>query len=272
MYTLCMDIQEKTYNLLKEKIPVEAFGKYFIDNSYQEIRDSLNERKYRVGDTRTSYRVVNHWGKNNLIPEGAKTALKEWREFSFVEMVWLRAVKHLRDFGFSLKRIDIAKKCIIHWNTKTNCYPYFEFCIAQTLGGSDIYIMILADGTAKLIYIEEVEMGKMLGNYSHMLLISLRSILLELGRDISKNDTMLGLFDGEVSVLSEIRKEGNKEVKASIKNRKVKEIEVLKKYPENPSMEEINKQLIENTSFAEVLTKYENGIKQSSEVKIKKRI
>lgn len=271
-----MNTKKDRYDLLNKSVPAYAFGKYQMEASYKNLRNILNERKFRVGDTRVSPRIIFHWEKNNLIPEGAKADSDGWRKFSTVEMVWLRVVLHLRDFGLSLKRIGKVKDGILHWAQHSESYPYFEFCISQVLAGADIYIVVSADGSAKILFMEEIEMGKIFGHYGHTLLLSLRSILIELHQDLAEAKGWLNLSKEEVSILKEIRGDGFREVRAKVRDSKIEkqkvlEIENIKLYSENPPLEKIRKELQNEESFADVVTSFEHGKEQSVEVIKKKK-
>ncbi len=130
----------------------------------------------------------------------------------------------------------------------------------------------MADGSARLVFIEEIEMGKILGRYSHVLLISFKSILMELNQDISENNSLFGLPENEIELLTEIRKKENKEVKARIKDRRISEIETTQVYPENPSLKDIEAILRNEDAFAEVTTRYTAGNKRSAEVRVRKKL
>jgi len=279
-----MDLKERRYELLRASVPAQAFGKYQMEASYEPLREVLNERKYRAGDTRVSARVLAHWDKIGLIPDGVRGGSDGWRKFSLVEMVCLRAVLHLRDFGLSLERILRVKQEVIHWAERTkeypnryhDCYPYFEFCIAETLSGAEIYVHVSADGSARLMYLEQIEMGKIFGYYSHGLLISFRSILKELHLDFAEGRNWFNLSDNEMKMLTEIRKEGSREIRARVKDlnlevKKVVEIDSAEMYSENPSLSDIRKLLQGQGAFAEVIMSLENGKEQSVEVIRKKK-
>jgi DNA-binding transcriptional MerR regulator len=269
-----MDTKRDRYNLLKENVPVRAFSDYQLQSSYKPLRDTVNERKYRVGDTGISRRIIANWSKKKLVPEGAE-ASGGWRQFSLVEIAWLRAVLHLQELGLSLERIRGVKEDVLHWNKKTKCYPYFEFCIAQALVEAEVYLLVSAGSPARLLFAEEIEMGKILGLYKHISLISLRAILSELNQNVAEKKKWFGLSDNEIKMLLEIRKGGEKEIKLRVKDRSAKikkiiEIESTKVYAENPSFYEIHKGLMQEGAFAEVSTSFENGKEQSVEVLKKK--
>ena len=96
------DHNKKVYELLRRgdfDFPF-TFSKWQLEEKYMVFRNRLRERKYTTKDVGISYRVMSHWESNKLIPEGV--VQEGWRDFSLVEMVWLKIIVHLRKFGFSL--------------------------------------------------------------------------------------------------------------------------------------------------------------------------
>lgn len=248
------------------------FAKYFTDEKFKETREALNKRRYTVGGTNVSYRVINHWHNIGILPEGVKDDGAGWRKFTFIELIWIRAVNRLREFGFSLEKISKIRDQIMQWELVTENYPLFEFYIAEAWTTKlDPYIVCLSDGIADLLTSAEIERAKIIIKSKDMLLISLKSLLKEQNLTVIGPTTLFDLSPEEFEMLQAIRLDENKEVKAKIKKGNVSELEVIKMYPEAPPLEDINKVLKQDGSYAEVVTKYENGKKQSAEVKTKKK-
>lgn len=242
------------------------------DEKTAETRRALNTRRFTVGETDISYRVINHWHANGILPEGVKDQTGGWRKFTFVEIIWMRAVTKLRDFGFSLENIAMVRDKIMQWEKKTEDYPLFEFYVVEAWTTHlDPYIICLSDGNAELLTSAEIERAKIIIGSKDMLLISLKSLLKEQKVTPKKPVTLFELSGKEIDLLSEIRLNGNKEVKVKVKNGHLDEIEMTKIYPEAPPLEDINRVLKQEGAFAEVVTKYESGKKQSAEVKTRKR-
>ena len=249
-----------------------TYASYFTNDKFKETREALNQRRFTVGGTDISYRVINHWHATGILPEGVSDEGNGWRKFTFIELVWLKAVTKLRDFGFSLEKIAMVRNQIMQWEKETENYPLFEFYVAEAWTTRlDPYIVCLPDGNAELLTSAEIERAKIIIGSKDMLLISLKSLLKEQKMTVVGATTLFDLSPEELELLKAIRLDENKEVKAKIKNGNIYELEKTKMYPEAPPFEDINRVLKQEGAFAEVVTKYESGKKQSAEVKTRKR-
>jgi hypothetical protein len=246
------------------------------DKSFDEVLKFLGKRAptgeidkriFTVGGTGLSSRVISHWDQCKLLPEGVKDK-KGWRKFTLSEMVWLRVVVRLRAFGFSLTKIGKIKKQVMMFNRGNGTYPFFDFFVGQAWRFDDPHIIILADGTADIGLPLEIELAKenLPPNRKDMLLISIKSVLEELGIDAVKAKMLMPLTPQEVLLVASIKK-GSKEIKATISGGEIKEIEHTVIVPDHPDMQKIDRGIEEGKDYAEVVTKYQKGVKQSAEIK-----
>lgn len=250
-----------------------SFSEYHQDERYEKLRENLRDRKFTVGKSGVSYRVINHWVEKNLLPEGCQGENGEWKKFTFVELVWLKAILRLREFGMSLEKLAIIKKEIMKWNIKNNCYPLFEYYVAQAKASdADPYIIVWADGNADVASMTEINNSTMFFSEEDTLLISLKSIISKMGVLTSKSEAQETLSRNEKELIRTVRFEGSKEVKAKINNHEVSEIETIRTYPDTSEMSKIHAELRDNGSFGEITTKYGDGKKQSLQVKKRKKL
>jgi hypothetical protein len=269
--------KEKIYELLRKSdfFSPFTFSEWQLDKKYMLMREKLRERKYTVKDTGIPYRMINHWEAKKLMPEGVnnKDGREEsgWRMFSLVEIVWLKIIARLRNFGFSLKQIEGVKKNIIHWN-KLGYYPSLEYSLARALFSSkDMYLRIIPKETSELVSLEKIEMEKILKRSGDMILISLKSILAEVGMDFPELKGMLELSDEEFELLEEIRHKGNSEVKAGLKEGQITEIETSKMLVEPFTDMSEAKGLEKDGEYGRIVEQFEKGRKRSVQVVKRKR-
>lgn len=269
------DHKEKAYELLRASLSVPFFfPDWQMDKKYLVMREKLRERKYTVKDTDTSYRLINHWEENGLIPEGVNIDNRQkeggWRTFTIVEMAWLKVIARLRDFGFPLERIAHVKSQVIHWNKKFGYYPSFEYALAQVLfSPKDTYLRVFSNGIAELVETGQIEMDKIISGSEDMLLISMRAILKELGLDFPELQNRLELSDEEFELFDEIRHGQHDEVRAKTKSGKIEELETTKTIAEPFSKREKELEIVEG--YGRVVAQYENGRKRSVRVVKRKR-
>ena len=159
-------------------------------------KDQKDKHFFTVGDTGLSSRVISHWRDNKVLPDGV-TSKKGWLRFTFSEVIWLKVVMRLRNFGFSLNKIAEIKKQIMACNRKYGTYPLFDFFVEQAWTSDEVdpYIIVLADGTADIATPIEIESAKqkLPLNKRDMLLISIKFILEESGIPAAKAPMLMPL-------------------------------------------------------------------------------
>lgn len=258
---------------MQKKESALGFDIYNESPTFQKLRNTLNERRYTVGETPISYRVISHWADNSLLPDGIKDG-NGWKKFSFVEMVWLHAANQMREFGLSLKRIAGVRGSILHWDKKCQRYPGFEFFIAEALESpADPYIAIFADGHTMLARAEQLQQQKVLFGSQHMLLISVKYILNILndralkeatGNDAVKDaDAMFHLSFEEKNLLRELRSDGIGEIKTKTNNGVITEIETAEAVIGPMSYSTARQDMKKEAAYGRVVAEFEEGGIQS---------
>lgn len=253
------------------------FRAYNTGSKFQKIRDTLNERRYTVGDTPISNRVISHWADNDLLPDGIRDD-GGWRKFNVVELIWLYAAEQMRAFGLSLERIAIVRRAVMDWDKRLQRYPTFEFFIAEALSSpADPYIIVFSDGgddNVMLARAEQIEQQKIIFGSRHMLLISLKATLKEKFGEKAPQDAapLLRLSDEEKELLRELQSTGSGEVSTKVKNGQIIEL-VSKKVAasQNPKLNEILRQVKNNRVSGDIIIRATEGVPQSAEIKEHKR-
>lgn len=78
-----------------------------IDNP--EILDIIRDRKFKIGDTKMSYRQLNHLDQAGLVDESRKSD-KQWRTFNITDLLYLNVVMNLRGFDVKNDKIKYIQK------------------------------------------------------------------------------------------------------------------------------------------------------------------
>jgi hypothetical protein len=239
---------------------------YNISDEFKKLRESLNDRKYTVKETSISYRVINHWGSNNILPEGVRDD-SGWRKFNLIEIIWLHAVTQMRNFGLSLKKINVVRNSVMTWDARSDEYSSVEFFIAEmTFSPTDPYIIIFGDGHVMIARSEQIEQQKIIYGSQHMLLISLKAILkqTELSNAIKDElNALLLLSQGERDVLEKLRSEDNSEMRTRIRNGSIFENETSTIVPGTTSSNDVIKEMRTKGTYGQVIVNIEDGIEQS---------
>lgn len=247
------------------------FAAYNLDKRFDKNKAAFNDRRHTVGETKISYRAINHWGESGLLPDGCKDA-SGWKKFTLVEVIWLRIIERMRGFGLPLNNIKAVKENIMEWDSKEERYKYFEYYLAEALSTKyDSYIVILSDGVADLASSMELQNTKALLGPKHLLLISLKAVLKEFGFKVPGSSDLIALTDAEKDLLGSIRFENNDEVKAKVAGGEILETEATRVYKDLPKNHEITDEFRKGRLYGRVETNFEDGRSQSVRTTKKRR-
>jgi len=260
-------------DIVKSKELYSKIFEYTTAEKYQEIRENFIDRKFTVGETDTSYRLINHWSEEGLLPQGIK-ANSGWRKFTFSEIVWIKAIHHLRNYGLPLEKIETVMRCIMKWEPTAETYPVFEsYILIAWETGKEVYLVVWPSGVADLVTSNELENYKASGERarSDILLISIKGILEELRIEkIIPYEIMHSLSRAEKVVMDEIRNEKNDEVK--IKNKgPVIEIESSRTDINPPLHHEISARIGKEKEYVSVTENFVAGERKSVRIARKQR-
>jgi len=247
------------------------YAEYFAEASSNGLRKALNQPKYTVGATGTTYRVMAHWGQLGLLP--SKNKLVGWRRFSLIERVWMEAVKKMRTYGVPLEIIADVCDQVMCQQKDISGYPDFEyFVIRAWKSKADPNIMILEDGMAGVGTAEEIELSKN-GYGQSMLLISIKQILRELGVKVEEARKLLCLTENEIEFLTKLRLERNDEISVNVASSgKIKDIQTTQTTNEKPIMRDLLLEMEKEGGYGQISIAFEGGAPRSSRIIKKKRL
>ncbi len=245
---------------------------YCIDVKYQKLRDLVNERRYDVSETDITYRMIGNWDQNGLLPPGVRQGLG-WRKFTFIEMVWLRIIRHLRDFGLSLEKIELTRECILQLNEENNTYDSFEYYIVNTWKNSlDPYVIVVADGHADIATLPEIKsLGGLIG-HRDMLLISLASVIEEMNEEVEEKSGIFTLTKKYKELLLEINSKDNTEVSVKIRNGEMFEINSTSTILDPKHARDMQRKIKQAGLYASVTEQIEKGQQKSIKITKHKRL
>ena len=77
----------------------------------KELGKLMFDKTFGPKDLGISYRTIVHWDEKGLLSnEEPKKEPNKWREFSFVEMIWIDLVEEIRSLGYTLPQMTLLKK------------------------------------------------------------------------------------------------------------------------------------------------------------------
>lgn len=249
----------------------EDIQAYCTDPKNKKLRELVNDRKYNVGETDITYRMIGHWDEYDLLPQGLRQT-NGWRKFTFIEMVWLRVVKRLRDFGLPIDKIALTKECLLEWNKKSNTYDSFEYYVVKTWKTKyDPYVIVISDGHADIATLPEIKIVGNMWGQRDMILISLTSVIEEMNEIVSEKDDVFTLSLSNRELLSDVYAEDNSEVKIKVRGGKLTEIETSSTITDPKCAKEAEDKFKTEGLYGNVTSQIENGQQKSVIVRKRKR-
>ena len=132
----------------------------FLNSDLKIIRE-FNEQKYTIGEENISSRVLNHWYEMGLITDD-RVDKKSWNKFSASELVWIRIIIKLRNFGLDLKRIKQVKEQIHYYSKKdivSKC-PLLDFYMLVAISSTiPIKFIVFESGQAEIVRQVDIEIA-----------------------------------------------------------------------------------------------------------------
>lgn len=128
------------------------------------IVKQFNQQTYTIGEEKLSSRVLNHWYQSGIITDD-RIDNKGWKKFSFSEIVWIRIVIKLRNFGLDLQRIKKVKEQIDYYNTKdskSKC-PLLDFYMLVAITSTiPIKFIVFESGQAEIVKQSDIDIANQL--------------------------------------------------------------------------------------------------------------
>ena len=138
------------------------FGEFLF--SHLNIIEQFNVQKHTIGEENISSRVLNHWYEMGIITDDRENK-KSWKKFSVSELVWIRIVLKLRNFGLDLKRIKQVKEQINHYSNDGNISkcPLLDFYILVAISSSiPIKFIVFESGQAEIVRQQDIDIANQL--------------------------------------------------------------------------------------------------------------
>ena len=92
------------------------------------VKKELNQRQYSLSEPSVTPRVLHHWYQTGIISD-RRTDGKGWSKFSFIELVWIKLIIRLREFGLSHDKIKVAKEDVSKYAVEDagSTFPLLDF-------------------------------------------------------------------------------------------------------------------------------------------------
>lgn len=144
-----------------------------------KAREFINRPRYTAKDAQTTYRLINHWSSQGLLPERRDENPAGWRKLSMIDLLWLETIKELRKFGLSIDKIRKVFYCIIASEDGRIKWPHLEIALGLAIRKQPIaiFLLVFEDGTADIATENCIDFTDHVNGYQTFLRINLNSLL-----------------------------------------------------------------------------------------------
>lgn len=139
---------------------MNAFGRasvYLLDEKYSK---SIREKNLQMKDLPVKSRVLAEWGKNDVISL-IRASPEHQPTFSKIDLAYIHILKSCRDFGLSLRKLQMARDSLFFpVDTIGKCclleiaYAYFD----KNPTGELVYLIVDRQGRCNIIRQNDFEM------------------------------------------------------------------------------------------------------------------
>lgn len=241
--------------------PQELYAELAALPDWDEGIKLISERRFTVKDSDVTYRAINHWSEQGLLDDDREDASQGWRKLSIRDLVWLRLLRELRQFGLPLDKLRVVHSSIFVPGNKKS-YWYFDLALRRCLSTMPeaIFLVVFDDGQAAFASQQDLRLTDTLVGCDHAYIrISLNAVLCSmLGTDKYLSPRTLrspNLSDDEVQIIQSLRHEELKELGVELDGGTIKTIKRTKHVEPNKKISD----LIQETKFGTVEISVHDG-------------
>lgn len=213
------------------------------------LLEKLQEKDYASKHlSGITYRTLNYWGEQGFLLSGISKENRQWRKFSFTEIVWIRMLDEYRKLGVAVEKV--INPLFNHFSNnladdeKQNIYneAHYQFalllaiCIEYQTPAS---IRVFLDGSCSEVFgnprfsgigVLETEQEDYVSSFKPFISISIDKLLLESVSDIEfKNIASFQIVnEHEAELLKLIHEDNISEVIVNLGDKKPEIVEVNK--------------------------------------------
>lgn len=236
------------------------YNDLIVDNDWNTLSTILNDKKLTVRDGDVTYRLINHWMSAGLLDDDRDEPSKGWRKLSYKDVVWLRIIRDLRNFGLSLDKIRVTYHNLFR---KSQTYSSRDFELAIMMCSANppmnFFIIVFDDGSAKVATLQSLWYNEATNGYATPYLrISLNALVCEtLGSDRFTPEKVhpIVLNGEELDVIGNLREGGFDDMHVRVKNGEVHQIDKSRSIRDAERISD----LLDQTRFGEITIKIENS-------------
>ena len=218
----------------------------------------LHKRRYKPFQSQVSYRVLNHWATMGLIEDQREQDAQTWRLFSLIDLLWIRVLLDLRNFGLSLAMLQRVKQTL-HIGKK-GAYPVLDVAVGLCLKREPTYIVVFEDGYAALATNDSLEFSDAVIGQQNYIRININRLFREITGDKEKKfvpllPAKISLNGKQLDVIAALEEQGIDEITIRKQRDKITMIDITKHVDGAASINEC----AEEIGFGDIGIRVEKG-------------
>jgi hypothetical protein len=260
----------------------------FLDNRKKDGKltgvgkfiEYINAPRFTVKSTESSYRVIGSWIELGLVD--IKTKELKWKKFSIADIIWIRLINELRNFGVSLSLIKEAKKWLFleyyltvkenpEWKFTDNQAYLFEYYVLLALSKKAVNFVFFPNGQAFLATPEQLSFNIEYLGLRRFIQINFSDLVKEVfGKKDLKTEysRSVTLSIEESEIIDKLRSGNISNLEIKLKNGKIERIEISEPIDPNTEISE----LLKDGDFQDITIKQKEGKVVSVKQTIKKKV
>ena len=276
-----MSKKESTKEHFAEYAPwfVDVFDDLAYAQQGEQARVFINTPRYTVKDSNATYRVINTWAAQGLLPE-RREENTSWRKLSLKDLIWLEILKELREFGLPLEKARKAYQCLVV-SEKGLERPHLEVALGLAIRTTPlaVFVVVFQDGSADIATNECIDFTDHVHGYQSFLRLNVNQLLRRVFPQtpiikaaacripLQPNDMVLDVAEREI--IGAVREEENEQIHIRKKSGVIDAYETISNIPKPQAF-----QILQEMRFGEVAIQNENGVpvhaRVTRKIKVKK--
>ena len=249
----------------------------FLELAYgeqgEQARLFINTPRYTVKDSGATYRVINSWAAQKLLPERREDGEATWRKLTLKDLIWLEIIKELREFGLSLEKIRKTFHSLVLSEGEHIERAHLEVALGLAIRENPIavFVLVFEDGTADIATEDCIDFNDHMNGYQTFLRVNINQLLLRIfpktrlvraaWRRVPLSPHDNPLDNAEQAVVKALRDKENEKILVRKRDGEIDSLETTANVPKAQAFE-----MLREMQYGEVSIKKENGASVNARV------
>ena len=247
-----------------------------MDNHELAFVDFLRKREHSLRHAKgeadsAASRLLSAWMKEGLIDDQVRHTKGAWIRFSLRDLIWIKIIERLRDFGMSLSQIKITKESLFTKKYWEYGDVIFDYSILLAVSKLPIILAVMDSGEAHLFSRPQIQYHEQITGLDDFLRIDLNKIVRFVFNEPDLKPiykTAVELSTDELMVIHNLRSGGYKSIEVIMTDGRIERL----KMSENIDVDKRMDQLLKDAKYQEIKILQKDGNIVSIKREIQKKI